>query len=226
MTVVLPLSTFTYHKLGDWTWVVSHVHVFWSLSKTHAYLALSSVALGALVAVPLGALATRAPRSYALVLSVTTVLYALPSLAVFAFLVGVTGLSDTTVILPLAVYALAIMVRSVGNGLTSVPDDVRLAARAMGYGSVRSLISVELPAALPVVIGGLRVATVASISLVTVGSLIGIGGLGQLFIQGENSDFITEILAGTVIVALLAAVCDGLLLLAGYLLAPWVRRSS
>jgi osmoprotectant transport system permease protein len=96
----------------------------------------------------------------------------------------------------------------------------------MGYGPLRRLVSVELPAAVPVIIAGLRVTTVASISLVTVGSLIGIGGLGQLFIAGENTDFITEILAGVVIVAFWAFLLDGLLLLSGRLLAPWARVSS
>jgi osmoprotectant transport system permease protein len=224
--MLLLTQTFTYHKVSDWQWVASHISLFWSLSVTHLYLALTSVAFGLLAALPLGALAVRAPRSYAAVLSVTTVLYSLPSLAVFAFLVGVTGLTDTTVILPLAVYALAILVRSVADGLTGVPDEVRTAATAMGYRPLRRLWSVEMPVAIPVIIAGLRIATVASISLVTVGSLVGIGGLGQLFIAGENSDFITEVLAGIVIVAVLAVLCDGLLILTGYLLAPWARRSS
>lgn len=219
-------KAFTSGKVSDWSWVVAHSHLFWSLSLTHLYIALAAVILGFLVALPLGALAVRAPRSYLAVLSVTTVLYAVPSLAVFAFLVGVTGLTDTTVILPLAVYALAIMVRSVADGLTGVSDEVRIAARAMGYRPFRQLWSVELPAAMPVIIAGLRVATVASISLVTVGSLIGVGGLGQLFVAGENTEFVTEIIAGIVIVAVLALICDGLLVVSGYLLAPWARRSS
>lgn len=218
--------TFTYHKVGDWSWLHSHIPLFWSLSRTHLYLALAAVLLGFVVALPLGALAVRAPKTYVAVLSITTVLYAVPSLAVFAFLVGITGLTDTTVILPLAVYALAILVRSVANGLTGVPDDVRLAATAMGYRPLRRLWSVELPVAIPAIVAGLRVATVASISLVTVGSLIGIGGLGQLFIDGANSEFVTEIVAGVVIVTLLGAMCDGLLILGGYLMAPWARRSS
>jgi osmoprotectant transport system permease protein len=224
--VVILDRTFTYRKVGDWAWLRGHIPLFWSLSRTHLYLALAAVLLGFLVALPLGSLAVRAPKTYVAVLSLTTVLYAVPSLAVFAFLVGVTGLTDTTVILPLAVYALAIMVRSVAEGLRDVPDDVRLAATAMGYRPFRRLWSVELPVAIPAIVAGLRVATVASISLVTVGSLIGIGGLGQLFIDGANSEFVTEIVAGVVIVAVLAALCDGLLIWSGYLLAPWARRSS
>jgi osmoprotectant transport system permease protein len=218
--------TFTFHKQSDWQWVTSHFSLFWSLSRTHLYLALAAVALGFLVALPLGLLAVRLPRTYSPVLAVTTVLYALPSLAAFAFLVGVTGLTDNTVILPLAAYALAILVRSVASGLRNVPEQTRTAAVAMGYRPLRRLLTVELPIAIPVIIGGLRVATVSSISLVTVGSLIGIGGLGQLFITGENSDFLTEVAAGVVIVAFWAVLCDGLWLLAGHVLAPWTRVQS
>jgi osmoprotectant transport system permease protein len=218
--------TFHFHKVGDWQWVTDHRGYFWTLSRTHLYIALVAVLIGFLVALPLGVLAVRVPRTNPPILAVTTILYALPSLAVFAFLVGITGLTNNTVILPLAAYALAILVRSVTNGLNNVAEEVRISATAMGYGPLRRLVSVELPAAVPVIIAGLRVTTVASISLVTVGSLIGIGGLGQLFIAGENTDFITEILAGVVIVAFWAFLLDGLLLLSGRLLAPWARVSS
>ncbi|HET9076664.1 MAG TPA: ABC transporter permease subunit [Acidimicrobiales bacterium] len=221
-----PAYNFTFHHISNWQWVQNHLGYFWSLSRTHLYMALASVVLGLVVALPMGVLAARVPRSYPPILAVTTVLYALPSLAVLAFLVGITGLTDNTVILPLAAYALAILVRSIADGLKNVPDEVRTAATAMGYRPVRRLVAVELPAAVPVIIAGLRVATVSSISLVTVGSLIGIGGLGQLFIAGENADFLTEILAGVVIVALWALLFDALLLLAGRLLAPWARRTA
>ncbi len=221
-----PELTFTFHRITGWEWVQTHLGYFWSLSRTHLYLALVAVGLGLLVALPVGVVAARVPRAYPPVLAVTTVLYSLPSLAVFAFLVGVTGLTDNTVIFPLAAYALAILVRSITDGLNNVSEEVRTAATAMGYGPLRRLVLVELPVAVPVIIAGLRVATVSSISLVTVGSLIGIGGLGQLFIAGENSDFLTEILAGVVIVALWALLFDVLLLAAGRLLAPWARRTS
>ena len=220
----LPALSFVFHKVSGWQWVQDHLGYFWSLSVTHLYLALVAVALGLVVALPLGVLAARVPKAYPPVLAVTTILYSLPSLAVFAFLVGVTGLSDNTVILPLAAYALAILVRSIVDGLNNVPEEVRTAATAMGYRPWRRLVLVEMPAAAPVIVAGLRVATVASISLVTVGSLIGIGGLGQLFIAGENADFPTEIVAGVVIVALWALLFDGLLLAAGRLLSPWARR--
>jgi osmoprotectant transport system permease protein len=147
-------KSFSYGKVGDWSWVLAHLPLFWSLSLTHLYIALAAVIIGFVVALPLGALAVGAPRIYLVVLSVTTVLYAVPSLAVFAFLIGVTGLTDVTVIAPLAVYALAIMVRSVADGLSGVSDEVRLAATAMGYRPLRRVWSVELPAAMPVIIAG------------------------------------------------------------------------
>lgn len=217
---------FTFHKVGNWQWLLDHRSYFWSLSQTHLYMSLVSVLLGLVIALPLGVLAARVPRTYGPILAITTLLYSLPSLAVLAFLVGITGLTDNTVILPLATYALAILVRSVTDGLNNVSDEVRIAATAMGYGPLRRLMGVELPAAVPVIIAGLRVATVSSISLVTVGALIGIGGLGQLFIAGENSDYMTEILAGIVLVALWALVFDGLLVAGGRVMAPWARRSS
>jgi osmoprotectant transport system permease protein len=217
---------FTFHKVSDWDWLKGHIDYFWQLSRTHLYLALVSVLIGLLLALPIGAMSARFPRIYGPILAITTVLYSLPSLAVFALLVSVTGLTNNTVIIPLSLYALAVLVRSVTEGFNNVSDEVRVAATAMGYRSGRRLVAVELPAAVPVIIAGLRVATVASISLVTVGSLIGIGGLGQLFIAGENTNFLTEIIAGVVLVALWALIFDGLLLLAGRLLAPWSRRAA
>ncbi len=224
--ILAPSYNFTFHKVSDWDWIKGHVDYFWQLSRTHLYLALVSVLIGLLLALPIGALGSRFPKAYGPILAVTTVLYSLPFLAVAAFLVSITGLTNNTVIIPLSLYALAVLVRSVTEGFNNVPDEVRVAATAMGYGSGRRLAAVELPAAVPVIIAGLRVATVASISLVTVGSLIGIGGLGQLFIAGENTNFLTEIITGVVLVAMWALIFDGLLLLAGRVLAPWARRPT
>lgn len=217
---------FTFHHLGPWQWFVDNLGYIGSLSATHLYLALVAVAIGLIVAVPLGVLGVRVRRTYEPILVVTTIVYALPSLAMFAFLVSITGLSNLTVIFPLAAYAVTILVRSVLDGLRNVSDDVRLAAAAMGYRPLRRLTTVELPAAVPVIIAGLRVATVSSISLVTVGALIGIGGLGQLFTAGENNDYPFEILIGVLAVAFWALLIDALLVLSGRLLAPWARRQS
>lgn len=218
--------TFVFHHVSNWQWVLNHLGYFWSLSRTHLYIALAAVGLGLVVSVPVGVISARVPRAYPPILATTTILYSVPSLAAFAFLVGITGLTDNTVILPLAAYSLAILVRSIADGLNNVSEEVRTAASAMGYRPLRRLVTVELPAAVPVIVAGLRVATMSSISLVTVGALIGIGGLGQLFIAGENSGFMTEIVSGVVIVAFWALVLDLLLLGAGRVLAPWARRGS
>jgi len=221
----LPAQTFhfQFRKVSDWQWIGNHLGWFWSLSVTHLYLALVSVIFGLVLALPLGVLAVRVPRTSEPILALTTLFYALPSIAVFAVLVSITGLTNNTVIIPLSLYATAILVRSVADGLRNVPDEVLLAATAMGYRSGRRLATVELPAALPVILAGLRVATVASISLVTVGALIGIGGLGQLFTAGEAANFLTEILVGVVLVVVWALVFDGLLVVAGRALTPWAR---
>lgn len=219
---------FKYHpkKLSDWQWVTANRHLIETLSRTHLYVALVSVLIGLAVALPLGILASQVRRAYAPILVFTTFVYALPSLAAFAFLLNYTGLSDWTLILPLAFYALAILVRSVADGLNNISEEMRIAATAMGYRPLRRLLTVELPAALPVVIAGMRVATVASISLVTVGSLIGIRSLGQLFTEGLDNNFMPEVVTGLVIVAAWAILFDLLLVLVGWLLAPWARASS
>jgi osmoprotectant transport system permease protein len=214
-----------FHRISDWQWVRNHLGYVWSLSRTHLYLALISVLIGLVLAVPLGVLAVRVRWIYGPLLAITSILYTIPSVAAFAILLTVTGLSNTTVIIPLSAYALALLIRSVIDGLKNVPAEVRIAATAMGYGPYRRLLTVELPSAIPVIIAGLRVTTVSSISLVTVGSLIGIGALGQLFIAGENIDFVTEIIVGIVVVAFWALVFDLLIILAGHYLTPWTRRA-
>jgi osmoprotectant transport system permease protein len=206
--------------------VRQHLGYFASLSATHLYLALVPVLIALAVSLPLGALAARHRAVYAPLLGISSVLYALPSLAAFVILLNVTALSDWTVMIPLATYALAILLRSVTDGLVNVAEEVRTAATAMGYGSLRRLISVELPAAVPVLVGGLRLAAVSSISLVSVGALVGIGGLGVLFTDGETTNFSTEIIVGIVLILGLAVACDLLLVAAGRLLTPWQRAGG
>ena len=216
---------FVFHKIGDWAWVTGHVGTFASLATTTLYLSLVPVAIALGASLAIGGAAAHRPRVYGPILGVSSVLYALPSLAAFVILIDVTGpFSDWTVMIPLTTYALAILVRSVTDGLANVPEEVRLAATAMGYGPLRRLVVVELPSAIPVIVGGLRLATVSSISLSSVGALIGIGGLGLLFTEGENNNFSTEILAGVVIILVLAVACDLLLVVAGRLVTPWERR--
>jgi osmoprotectant transport system permease protein len=200
----------------------------WSSVPTYvlesAYLGIVPAVLGLVIAVPLGIVCVRWKWLYPPVLSGASVLYALPSLALFIVLIPYTGLTDTTVIIPLTLFSLCVLVPNVVDGLRSVPEDVRQAATAMGFGTLRRLVQVELPIAVPIVIAGLRVAVVSSISLASVGQLIGVSSLGYLIIDGYQRDFMTEILVGGGLIIALALVCDVILVLVRRLLTPWRPR--
>jgi osmoprotectant transport system permease protein len=179
---------------------------------------------GLIISVPLGIICVRFGWLYGPVLSATSVLYALPSLALFIVLIPYYGLTDTTVIIPLTLFSLCVLVPNVVDGLRSVPEPVRQAATAMGFGATRRLAQVELPIAVPIVIAGLRVAVVSSISLATLGQLIGVSSLGYLLIDGYQRAFLTEILVGGGLIIALALVCDLILVLVRRLLTPWRPR--
>jgi osmoprotectant transport system permease protein len=175
--------------------------------------------------VPLALLARRSARTEALVIGVAGVIYTIPSLAVFAVLAPITGLTKTTVVIGLTAYTLLVLVRNVLAGLQGVPYDVVEAARGMGLGPTRLLLRVELPLAVPAILAGVRVATVSTVALVTVGAVVSNGGLGQLIFEGFNNNFYrAEILTATLLCVLLAAVADAVLLLVERLLTPWSRR--
>ena len=192
----------------------------------HLYLALLPVLFGIIVAVPVGIMCVRYRWTWPPILSLTSIFYALPSLALYLVLIDYTGLTDWTVIIPLTLFSLSVLIPSVVDGLRSVPQPVRQAATAMGFGTLRLTVQVELPLAVPVIIAGLRVATVSSISLVSVGQLIGIGGLGYFFTDGEQRDFPTEIYVALILIVILAFLADGLLVLARRWLTPWERARS
>jgi osmoprotectant transport system permease protein len=205
------------------SWALSNASYLAQLTGQHAYLALVPVLVGLAVSLPLGVMCVRYSWLYPPVLGLTSILYALPALALFVVLVAYTGLTDTTVMIPMGIYSLSAIFPSVVDGLRSVPEPVRQAAVAMGFGTWRRLVMVELPVAIPVIIAGLRVATVSSISLVSVGALIGTGGLGDLFIDGEQRNFSTEIIVGVVLIVALTIVSDAVLVIARRLLTPWQR---
>jgi osmoprotectant transport system permease protein len=208
----------------DWNWLARHVDDFVQLLGDHVYLSMLPVIWGLLISLPLGLACVRWPRIYPPVLGTTSVLYSLPSLALFVALIDFTGFEPITVMIPLTIYTLSVLVPNVVDGLRSIPDPVRQAATAMGFAGLRRLLQVELPIAVPVIMAGVRVATVANISLVSVGAIIGIGGLGQLFTDGFQKGFPTEIAAGVVLTVALAVVADAVLVVAQRLLTPW-RRS-
>lgn len=209
-----------------WSWVRDHGQLFQDLLGQHLYMSLLPILWGLVISLPLGVACVRWPRIYAPVLVATSVLYAIPSLALFVFLLDFTGLRPATAIIPLTLYTLSVLVRNVVDGLRAVDEPVRQAATAMGFSGLRRLLQVDLPIAVPVVMGGLRVAMVSNISLVSIGSLIGLGGLGQLFTDGFQRSFPTEIISGIVLIVLLAVLADALLVVAQRLLTPWSRTRA
>ena len=190
----------------------------------HLYITFVAVAIGVLVAIPAALLARRTRWLELGVVGAATIAYTVPSLALFALLLAMgTGLNENTVVIGLAVYSLAILLRNSLTGLAEVPADAVDAANGMGLTPARRVWSVELPLAVPAIVAGIRIATVSTVALVTVGALIGVGGLGNLIFQGLNSRFNAEVLTATVLTVVLALVLDGLLMLLQKQLTPWAR---
>jgi len=209
------------------TWVSNNLDLIVSLTVAHLRQSALPIILGLLLALPLGWLAFRFRRARGPILVSSGLLYTVPSLALFAILpplLGISFLSIANLIIALTIYAVAIMVRSVADALGSIDPDVRSAAVAMGYRPWRSFWSVELPLAGPVILAGLRVAAVSTISLATVGVLIGAENLGYLFTNGLQRRIVPEVLAGVVAVMVIALVIDLVLVIAGRMLMPWAPR--
>ncbi|MEU6534455.1 ABC transporter permease [Streptomyces sp. NPDC047000] len=200
---------------------------YWGLVGVHLREALLPVLAGLVVALPIAQLCVRLRWLYVPVLGITTVLYAIPSLAFFVILIDYTGQSETTVMIPLAVYSLVIFVPAIVDGVRSVPQETLDAATAMGFGPVRRYLQVQLPIAAPAIIAGLRVATVSSISLVSVGMLIGNqGALGNLLHDGmiyHQTRLVWLSVLGTAVLAILA---DALLVVLRIVLTPWMPSGS
>lgn len=195
----------------------------------HVQLTIETIAIGMVIAFPLALLAYRFRWIATPLLGLTGILYTVPSLALFAFLYPLPGfgLSQRTVLFGLVMYALLVLVRNTLAGLDGVPDDVREAARGMGYGRARMLWQVELPVALPTVMAGVRIATVSTVALVTVGVIVGYGGLGQLILRGfQNNFYRAEIVTASLLTVTLGLALDLLLAGATRLLMPWTRGRS
>lgn len=192
----------------------------------HTTLTLQALAIAIAIAFPLAVIARRIPTMSGPIMGVSGVLYTIPSFALFGLLAPYTGIGRTTVLIGLVAYALLVLVRNIVVGLQNVDHDVTDAARGMGYTPMRMLFQVELPNALPSIIAGVRVATVTTVALVTVGVVVGYGGLGQLMFRGMQSDYRAQIMTATVLCLALALVLDLLLALAGRLAMPWMRRRA
>lgn len=210
----------------DWSWISDHAGDLTTLSVSHLQAALSAVLLGLVVSLPLAVLAHRVRPLRGFLLGMSNVLFTIPSIAVFVLLLPVSGLTRTTTVIGLTIYTLVVLLRNTVEGLDAVPARTKEAAKAMGTRPLRTLFTVELPLALPVIMAGVRIATVMSISLVSVATYIGDGGLGQLFTDGFQRNFPTPVVAGVVLTLLLALIADALLVAVQYVLTPGPGRAG
>ncbi|MFC7490268.1 MULTISPECIES: ABC transporter permease [unclassified Knoellia] len=212
------------------TWVNDHWSEIFTLARSHVWLAGVPLVLGLLIALPLGWAARRWSRLYPVLISASGLLYTIPSLALFVLMPiiipGTKILDPINIVIAMTVYTVALLVRTVADGLGSVPDPVLQAARAMGYRGFRRFFGVELPLAVPVIAAGLRVAAVSNVSIVSVASLIGVPQLGNLLTDGYDRFITAEIAAGIVACVVLALLFDGLILMGQRLLTPWVRAQG
>ncbi|MET0964946.1 MAG: ABC transporter permease subunit [Nakamurella sp.] len=210
----------------NWAWLNRNTDQILSWLVQHFWLALTPTILGLLLALPLGALAHRYRWSYATLITLAGLLYTIPSIALFVVLPAILGtriLDPLNVVVALTLYTLALLVRVVADALDSVPPLVVQSASAMGYRPSRSLVTVQLPLAIPVIGAGLRVAAVSNVSLVSVAALLGIPQLGQLFTTGFQLNFYTPIIAGIVLCLVLAAIFDIAIQLIVRFSTPWQR---
>jgi osmoprotectant transport system permease protein len=203
-------------------WIVDNLDAIGGRLWEHVTMTVIAVVIGFLISFVLAILVRRVPRLYGPVIGISGTLYAVPSLALFALLVPFTGLSLVTAEIALVSYTLLILIRNIVAGLDGVPPEVLEAAEAMGYSRGQRFWRVEVPIALPVIVAGLRIATVTTVGLVTVTTLIGLGGLGYLIVNsGINRFFPTSIYTGVVLAVALAVFADLLLLGLQRLLTPW-----
>jgi osmoprotectant transport system permease protein len=205
-------------------YLLTHLGDAWTLTLIHLRMSLVPVLIGLLIAVPLGVLVQHAPIPRRLTTAAASVVFTVPSLALFVALpviIGTRILDELNVLVALTAYTTALMVRAVLEALDAVPLQVRDAATAVGYSPIKRIVKVELPLSIPVMSAGLRVVVVTNIAMVSVGSVIGIGGLGTWFTEGYQTDKSDQILAGIIALFVLAVVIDLLIVLGTRLATPW-----
>jgi osmoprotectant transport system permease protein len=211
----------------DWAWIQRNLAMIGDLLVDHIILSVLPVLIALVISLPLGFLVFKTKRVANVILAFLGVIYSIPSLALFVMMPLILGtkiLNPVNIVAALAIYSIALLVRSVVDGLRSVPASVKQSASAVGYGWLRRLFRVELPLAMPVIFAGLRVVTVSNIALVSVAVLIGSGALGKLFDLGFGSFFYTPIIVGLVLMLALALVADAMILLIQRGTLPWFRK--
>lgn len=208
------------------SWFLANIPLVWHLTLVHIGIAVPPIILGLLLSLPLGWLAARYRAGRALLLGAGTVVYTIPSLALFIVIPAMLGTSiidPVNLVVALTLYAVALMVRATADALGSVDDDVRRSATALGYSGWQRFWRVELPLSGPVLLAGLRVVSVTTVSLVSVGAVIGVTSLGYLFTNGYQRRIIGEVVTGVVATVVVAIVFDLILVLIGRLAMPWAR---
>jgi osmoprotectant transport system permease protein len=211
----------------DWAWIERNLPMIGSLLVEHIILAVLPVVIAFVIALPLGYLVSKTKRAANVILAFLGVIYSIPSLALFVMMPLILGtkiLNPINIVVALAIYSTALLIRSVVDGLRSVSPSVRQSATAVGYGWLRRHFRVELPLAMPVIFAGLRVVTVSNIALVSVAVLVGSGALGKLFDLGFSSYFYTPIIVALVLMLILSLIFDALILLIQRGTLPWFRR--
>jgi osmoprotectant transport system permease protein len=208
----------------NWDWVRGNIDAIAAATVDHVVLTVIAVGVGFLLSLGFALLIHRDRRFYGPISGLTGVLYTIPSLALFALLVPITGLSLLTAEIGLVSYTLLILTRHIVAGLDGVPSDIVEAADGMGFTARQRLLSVDLPLAVPLIIAGLRIATVTTIGLVMVTALIGEGGLGNLMLRGFNFRNNTAVYIGAIVTVGLAVIADAAILAAGRAATPWTRR--
>ena len=209
-----------------WNYYQDHQSEVWHWTWTTVWLAGLPLIVGLVIALPLGWLASRYRLAYLPLTTIAGLLYTIPSLVLFVILPGILGtkiISTVNVAVALTVYTVALLVRVVADGLSSVDGTTMNAASAMGYTNRQRLFSVQFPIAVPVIGAGLRVAAVSNVSLVSVASLLGVPQLGSLFINGDIANNVTPIILGIIFIVVLALIFDSVILLTLRLLTPWQR---
>ncbi len=212
--------------LIDWGWISENLREdIVPAVQGHIYLSAVSVAIALAIALPVGVAVARYRKAYPLVVFFTGFLFSIPSLALFALLVTVPGIGigPRAVIIALVAYSLLVLIRNVVAGIDSVPPETIDAARGMGLTNRQILFKVELPLALPVIVAGIRIATVTVIGIATIGAYIDGGGLGELIFNGISRQFFTQVIVGAVLATALAVIADLSLLALERYLRPWAR---
>jgi osmoprotectant transport system permease protein len=211
----------------DWGWMADHLDDLVARIIQHIWLAAIAVVIGFVISFALAILAVRRRSTYGAILGITDILYTIPSLALFAALVSITGITLFTVEIPLVMYTLVIYVRNIATGLDGVPVDALEAADGMGYTRAQRLWRVEVPLAVPLIVAGVRLATVSTLALVTVSSILGdtFGGLGFFILEGYRRNFPTELYFGAIPSILLAILFDVALSRLQSRLTPWESRT-